>query len=171
MKLNLQIIKTLCKIKKVSLKEFSAKIGFSEAGVSRAIKNNKTTSDFLEKASEFFGCSVEVFFGGPDYYNQTIKIFGALINNLNFSIKETNISFEDFYLFKSLLSDKENDYIFKYATLYNDLIDVVKDTQLKVLLFGLINSSDYAVFLNFINGFKNDDKMAQSFFDMLNTEK
>ena len=63
-KLNLSVIKTLCTQRKITLKEFCRQIGVTDTGLSHAIKNNKTTSDFLERAANFFGVSVDVFFGG-----------------------------------------------------------------------------------------------------------
>lgn len=62
--MDLSVIKTLCKQNNITVKEFAQKIGYTEAGISRTIKNNKTTSDFLEKAANYFGVSVDVFFGG-----------------------------------------------------------------------------------------------------------
>jgi len=64
--MNLSVIKTLCKQKNITVKEFAQKIGYTEAGISRTIKNNRTTSDFLEKAANFFGVSVGIFFEGAD---------------------------------------------------------------------------------------------------------
>lgn len=64
--MDLSIIRTLCKEKNITVKEFAKKIGYTEAGISRTIKNNRTTSDFLEKAANFFGVSVGVFFGEKD---------------------------------------------------------------------------------------------------------
>lgn len=66
MKLNLSVVKTLCYQKKITLKEFCKQIGVTDTGLSHAIKNNKTTSEFLEKAANFFGVSVDVFFGGSN---------------------------------------------------------------------------------------------------------
>ena len=64
--MNLSVIKTLCKQKNITVKEFAQKIGYTEAGISRTIKNNRTTSDFLEKAANCFGVSVGIFFEGAD---------------------------------------------------------------------------------------------------------
>ena len=80
MALDLSVIKTLCKQKKVTSKEFCREIGVTESGLSHAIKNNRTTSDFLEKAARYFGVSVDTFFGKQDTAVGLLrKILDALI--------------------------------------------------------------------------------------------
>jgi len=80
MALDLSVIKTLCKQKKVTSKEFCREIGVTESGLSHAIKNNRTTSDFLEKAAKYFGVSVDTFFGKQDTAIELLrKILDALI--------------------------------------------------------------------------------------------
>jgi transcriptional regulator with XRE-family HTH domain len=63
MNLNLSIIKTLCKQKGITVKEFAQKIGLTDASVNRTINNNRTTTDFLEKSATFFNVPLGVFFG------------------------------------------------------------------------------------------------------------
>lgn len=78
MKLNLSVIKTLCNQKNITLKEFCKQIGVTDTGLSHAIRNNRTTSDFLEKAANYFGVSVGVFFGEkalPEKIERLISMF------------------------------------------------------------------------------------------------
>lgn len=81
MMLDLSVIKSLCKKKGVTVKKFAEEIGLTDASVNRTIKNNKTTSDFLEKAAAYFGVSVDVFFGGNDTAPELLrKLVGAFFS-------------------------------------------------------------------------------------------
>ena len=84
-KLDLSIIKTLCQKNNISLKEFADKIGTSLSSVSHTIKNNKTTTEFLEKASAFFCVSVDTFFkidnNSASEINFTSKSIKTIIKN------------------------------------------------------------------------------------------
>ncbi len=77
MKLDLSIIKTLCRQKGVTVKEFALELGFSDASVNRTIKNNATTSDFLEKAANYFNVGVDVFFGGQSKATEILAILDS----------------------------------------------------------------------------------------------
>ena len=77
MKLDLSIIKTLCKQKNITLKAFAHEIGFTDVGIIRAIKNNSTTSDFLEKAANYFNVGVDVFFGGQSKATEILAILDS----------------------------------------------------------------------------------------------
>ena len=77
MKLDLSIIKTLCKAKNITLKAFAHEIGFTDVGIIRAIKNNSTTSDFLEKAANYFNVGVDVFFGGQSKSTEILAILDS----------------------------------------------------------------------------------------------
>jgi len=77
MKLDLSIIKTLCKQKGVTVKDFALELGFSDASVNRTIKNNATTSDFLEKAANYFNVGVDVFFGGKSKATEILAILDS----------------------------------------------------------------------------------------------
>ncbi len=80
MALNLAVIKDLCKQKKITIKEFAKNIGVTETGLSHTIKNNRTTSDFLEKAAKYFGVSVDTFFGKQDFAPEILrKIMDAFL--------------------------------------------------------------------------------------------
>jgi transcriptional regulator with XRE-family HTH domain len=77
MKLDLSIIKTLCRQKGVTVKEFALELGFSDASVNRTIKNNATTVDFLEKAANYFNVGVDVFFGGQSKATEILAILDS----------------------------------------------------------------------------------------------
>lgn len=123
-KLNLSVIKTLCTQRKITLKEFCRQIGVTDTGLSHAIKNNKTTSDFLERAANFFGVSVDVFFGGStvtrDLLEKAITILldmdykKDLVNTCNFienlMMSVTIDDREEIYSLVSKRFDKVNSY-------------------------------------------------------------
>ncbi len=79
MKLDLSIIKTLCKQTNITLKAFAHEIGFTDVGIIRAIKNNSTTSDFLEKAANYFNVGVDVFFGGQSKATEILAILDSAL--------------------------------------------------------------------------------------------
>lgn len=61
--MNLSVIKTLCETKNVKFKDLCNVIGITDAGLYKAINNNKISAEYLEKIADYFGVSVGVFFG------------------------------------------------------------------------------------------------------------
>ena len=60
--MNLGIIKTLCEGKNIKFKDLCNEIGITDAGLYKAINNNKISSEYLERLSKFFNVPVDVFF-------------------------------------------------------------------------------------------------------------
>ena len=60
--MKLGIIKTLCEGKNIKFKDLCNEIGITDAGLYKAINNNKISSEYLERLSKFFNVPVDVFF-------------------------------------------------------------------------------------------------------------
>lgn len=60
--MNLGIIKALCEGKNIKFKDLCNEIGITDAGLYKAINNNKISSEYLERLSKFFDVPVDVFF-------------------------------------------------------------------------------------------------------------
>lgn len=59
---NLLIIKTLAKGKKLTIKDLSRKIGMSEQGLHKSIKNNNISVEYLAKIANELQVNINVLF-------------------------------------------------------------------------------------------------------------
>ncbi len=85
--MNLSVIKTLCETKNVKFKDLCNVIGITDAGLYKAINNNKISAEYLEKIADYFGVSVGVFFGDTNVTSAIDSIRNAFERDLN-DIKE-----------------------------------------------------------------------------------
>ena len=89
--MDLQIIKSLAKENKITLRELSQKIGMSEQGLHRSIRTNSIAAEYLENIARCFGVSVGVFYGekqptstnkvSAKIFQHYVDTFFAIINN------------------------------------------------------------------------------------------
>ncbi|MBO7596208.1 MAG: helix-turn-helix transcriptional regulator [Bacteroidales bacterium] len=77
--MNLGIIKTLCEERNIKFKDLCNVIGITDAGLYKAINNNKISAEYLEKIADYFGVSVGVFFGNNNQVSTSIFEHYALI--------------------------------------------------------------------------------------------
>ncbi len=85
--MNLGIIKTLCNQKGIKIKNLCNEIGISDAGLYKAINNNKISSEYLEKLATYFGVPIGVFFGEND---STPELLNNIVKNLISTEQEQN---------------------------------------------------------------------------------
>lgn len=61
--MNLQLIKSLAKDNKISIRDLSQRIGMSEQGLHRSIRTNSIAAEYLENIAQCLGVPVGVFYG------------------------------------------------------------------------------------------------------------
>lgn len=76
--MDLKLIKSLVKEKDITIKELSQKIGMSERGLHKSIRNNSISAEYLEKIANYLDVSIGIFFGEKD----TKKLIKCLANAL-----------------------------------------------------------------------------------------
>ncbi len=81
--MDLQIIKSLVKEQRITLKELSQKIGMSEQGLHRSIRTNSIAAEYLENIAQCLGVSVGVFFGEQDITPLKKMIYDAFKRDLD----------------------------------------------------------------------------------------
>lgn len=87
--MNLQLIKSLAKENKITLRELSQKIGMSEQGLHRSIRTNSIAAEYLENIAQCLGVSIGVFYGEkqPHTTNKvSAKIFQHYVDTFFFII-------------------------------------------------------------------------------------
>ncbi|MBD5223286.1 MAG: helix-turn-helix domain-containing protein [Bacteroidales bacterium] len=70
---NLQIIKNLAELKKISIRDLAERVGIKENQIHVMCRTNSTKIDTLEKIGQVLGVHVSEFFDNKPSYSRTIK--------------------------------------------------------------------------------------------------
>lgn len=76
---NFQLIRTLCKEKKITLAELADKIGVTPQGMSIIIKSNSTNTTTIEKIAQVLNVRVGVFFDPESEKDSAVTDTSSLI--------------------------------------------------------------------------------------------
>lgn len=109
--MNLTVIKELCEKKKVKFIDLCNQIGITDAGLYKAINNNKISAEYLEKIAVFFGVSVGLFFGEKELPDKIEKLLSLFKGKFSFFDDTLCFVVKQFAEFK----DKELMDLFKVA--------------------------------------------------------
>ena len=97
---NLEIIRTLCESKKITIRELAQRIGRDESSIQSTIRRGSTNSTTLEHIAKVLGVSAGVFFDG--FTENNTKELQQEISHLKELLKEKE------RLIEVLMVDRKN---------------------------------------------------------------